>query len=344
MITTTSTNFQFYQSANISDCNIIKQNFVVRTKEFELIRSDLFDDKMIESVQHYLILGRRGSGKSTLLRRIECEIETDEQLKQKYFVINFAEEQGSIHRLFDLFEEVIKVLKSAGFENLPETDLMDIPDDYAEYSRKLFGYIQAALHTKSKKLILLIDNIDKIFLGLKNDAQIFREILLNFDDVKIIGGSTKMSEHFWQYDLPFYQFFRIIKLEALSSSEIKNLLLSWAEIYGLIGIETFVKTKPGQIEAIRILTDGLPRTIQFFIDLLINRPQPNGYSYIQKIMDLITPLYQERLNLLTAIEQKIVMKLAFYWEAVSIKELVKPTKIESKLLSANLKKLSDIGI
>lgn len=336
----TAAAFQYYQSAN-TNFEEIKQNFVVRIKEFELIRSDLFDDEMIESVQHFLILGRRGSGKSTLLKRIECEVSENEILKKKYISINFAEEQASIHRLFDLLEEIIKALKCNGFDNLPDTDLMDIPDDYSEYSRKLFQIIQNALHPRSKKLLLLIDNIDKIFLGIKEDAKLLREILLNFDDIKIIGGSTRMSEHFWQYDLPFYQFFRILRLEALSSDEIKNLLNNWSQRLQIKELEDFVKTKPGQLEAIRILTDGLPRTLQFFVDLLINRPQQNGYAYIQKIMDMVTPLYQERLNNLLPIEQKIVLKLAFIWEAASIRDLVKPTKIESKLLSANLKKLSD---
>ena len=338
------TSFQFYQSANINDCKVIKENFIIRIKEFQLILSDLENDPMKESVQHYLILGRRGSGKSTLLKRIECEIKTDDFLKEKYEVLNFAEEQGSIHRLFDLFEEIIKILKDFGYEGLPNTESFEIPDNYAEYARELYGFIQKSIWGKNKKLVLLIDNIDKVFLNIKEDAQIFREILLNYDDLKIIGGSTRMSEHFWQYDLPFYQFFRVLRLEALTTAEIKGLLLKWSEILENKEIEEFLKSKPGQIEAIRILTDGLPRTLQFFIDILVNRPQQNGFDYIRRIMDIITPLYQERLHSLTPIEQKIVMKLAFAWEAIATKDLVQPTKIESKLLSANLKQLANNGI
>jgi len=337
-------NFQFYQPANINDCKVVKENFIIRIKEFELIRYDLENDPMKESVQHYLILGRRGSGKSTLLKRIECEIKTVDSLRQRYEVINFAEEQGSIHRLFDLFEEIIKVLNDSGYDGLPDTESLKIPDNYAEYARELYGFIQKSIRGKNIKLVLLIDNIDKVFLNIKEDAQIFREILLNYDDLKIIGGSTRMSEHFWQYDLPFYQFFRVLRLEALTTPEIKSLLLKWSEILENKEIEEFIKSKPGQIEAIRILTDGLPRTLQFFIDLLVNRPQQNGFDYIRRIMDVITPLYQERLHSLTPIEQKIVMKLAFAWEAIATKDLVQPTKIESKLLSANLKQLANNGI
>ncbi len=344
MLNSNSVNFNFYQSANEIDCGVVKNNFIVRKKDFELILYDLINDDMQGSVQHFLILGRRGSGKSTLLKRIECEVLNNEFLQKKFVVINFPEEQSGIHRLFDLWEEVIRILKEQSYYNLPDTDTLDIPNDYGEYSRKLFSKIQDAIREKNKKLLLLIDNVDNIFSSFKNDAKILRETLLNFDDVKIIGGSTKMSEHFWRYDMPFYQFFRIIRLEELSKNEIETLLLHWAKVLNEVEIKNFVNNNPGQLETVRILTDGLPRTLQFFINLLINRPQQNGYAYIKMIMDRMTPLYQERLGSLPAIEKKIVTKLAFFWEAVSIKDLVKPTKIESKLLSANLKKLSDIGI
>ena len=107
MLENKSSHFQFYQSANITDCRIVKQNFIVRIKEFELIRSDLFDDKMIDSVQHYLILGRRGSGKSTLLKRIDCEINETKELNDKYISILVAEEQ-------ELKPEIIEITFSSG--------------------------------------------------------------------------------------------------------------------------------------------------------------------------------------------------------------------------------------
>ena len=110
---------------------------------------------------------------------------------------------------------------------------------------------------------MLLDNIDRIFENIREDAALLREVLLNYDHIRIVGGSTRMSEHFWQYDAPFYNFFRIIKLEALSNEEVRTLLMHWAKAYNLPAIEDFVQTKPGQLETIRILTDGLPRTLKF---------------------------------------------------------------------------------
>ena len=71
-----------YQSAYLSDEKVI-DNFVVRTKEFERVMADIRSTPKGTSFQHYVYVGRRGSGKSTLLRRIQAEIQTDEELSKR---------------------------------------------------------------------------------------------------------------------------------------------------------------------------------------------------------------------------------------------------------------------
>lgn len=335
-------NINFFQSAN-SEGSHIADDFVIRTKEYETIINEIRNYPMNDSVQHYLLLGRRGSGKSTMLKRIEYEINTDVALSTNLIPINLAEEQANIYRLMDLWEEIIKELKRLGID-IDDSILNDFPSDFNNYNRELYSIIHDALKKAGKKIVLLLDNIDRIFENAKEDGALIREVLLNYDDIRIIGGSTRMSEHFWRYDLPFYNFFRIIALEALSNEEVKILLLHWAKTYTLPEIESFVKTKPGQLETIRILTDGLPRTLKFFINTIINRTQKDSYSYLKQIMDYVTPLYQERLNSLPAAHRKIILNLAFIWEATGVKQLAEVCKIESKLLSAHLKQLFQNGL
>jgi energy-coupling factor transporter ATP-binding protein EcfA2/TPR repeat protein len=335
-------NINFFQSAN-SEGSHIADDFVIRTKEYETIINEIRNYPMHGSVQHYLLLGRRGSGKSTLLKRIEYEINNDVALSTNLIPINLAEEQANIYRLMDLWEEIIKELKHLGIE-INDSILNDFSGDSNAYNRELYAAIHDALKKTNKKIVLLLDNIDRIFENAKEDGALIREVLLNYDDIRIIGGSTRMSEHFWRYDLPFYNFFRVIALEALSNAEVKTLLLHWAKTYNLPGIEMFVKNKPGQLETIRILTDGLPRTLKFFINTIINRSQKDSYNYLKQIMDYVTPLYQERLNSLPAAHRKIILNLAFIWEATGVKQLAEVCKIESKLLSAHLKQLFQNGL
>jgi TPR repeat protein len=334
--------FDFYQSAN-NDSQTIKNCFVIRLAEFELIIADLRNKQKGDPLQHELILGRRGSGKSTLLRRIQIEIDEDPELSSKYIAINLAEEQAGVYRLFDLWVEILKEL-SIKFDitfSLKGYSSFTTLHSYTDY---LYDEINSILAKYKKKVVLLLDNIDRILENFQEDGNLLRETLLNYDDLQIIGGSTRMDEHFWRYDKPFYEFFRRHRLEALSKEETHTLLIHWSELMNLPQLKGFVKNNPGKIEAVRILTDGLPRTLQFFIQILLRDSTLYGFDYIKKVMDKVTPLYQERLNHLPAPHRKIVLEMAFVWEACSVKQLAEKCSMESKLVSSQLQKLSHANI
>jgi TPR repeat protein/energy-coupling factor transporter ATP-binding protein EcfA2 len=331
--------FHFYQSAN-ADARLVKDNFLVRINEFNIIIDDIKRQPQKGSVQHFLLIGRRGSGKSTLLKRLQIEVETDPDLVKRYITINLAEEQANIYKLYDLLEAIVEDME---FHKM-EVQVPVEKGDTHQYARDLFSAIHNSLKKSGKKLVLLLDNIDRIFENLDEDASLLREYLLNYDDLKIIGSSTKMTEHFWKYNQPFYQFFRVLELKPLTSDEIKSLLLDWSERINIPELKEFVRTKTGQLETIRLLTDGLPRTLQFFVNILITRAQETGYEYLRLIMDSVTPLYQERLNTLPPAQRKIVLQMAFLWEGVGAKEIAEATHMDVKVISAQLKPLAEKGI
>jgi len=324
-----------YQSAN-SDNETIKKGFIVRQTEFQIIMEALSRRSGKDPLQHELILGRRGSGKSTLLKRIEIEIE--ETLSQRYIPINLAEEQASIYRLFDLWLEVVKELKIKvkGYSDFKKEQ---------DYTRYLYQEIHEFCLAQKKQIVLLLDNFDRIVENFADDGNLLRETLINHNDIVIIAASTRMSEHFWRYDQPFYEFFRLHHLEKLTIDEIKELLNLWADIADMPELKNFVIHNPGKLHTVRIITDGLPRTLQLFIRLVVQSDYAGeGVEYLKKIMDSVTPLFQERLNSLTPQLRKMALEMAFIWEACSTKELAEKCMMESKLISANLKTLADKGI
>lgn len=332
---------RYYQSTLLEGDEILK-DFIIRKNEFESIRQVINKHKPGDSMQHFLILGGRGSGKSTLLKRIEYELTHDKKLIKQYLVVNLPEEQSSIYRLFDLWDAVIQELE---VQNLMKSSTVgSLPEDNTQYARERFDLIQEALKKDKRELVILLDNVDRILENIKDDANLLREQLTNFKNIQVIGGSTRMSEYFWKYDQPFYEFFRVIRLGACSSEEIQALLNHWSESLNLPEIKEFMNNNPGQMEAIRILTDGLPRTLLFFVDLLVNRPKQNGYFYLKHIIDLYSPQYQERLNNLPPAQRLIVTKLAEFWEAATARELQDACKMPSKTVSAQLNQLKEIGV
>lgn len=335
-------NIIFFQLANLTDKES-RQHFVVRQNEFHRIISEIKRDNMEGSVQHFIMLGRRGSGKSTLLRRIEAEINMDIQLTKKFIVVNLSEEQAGIYRLHDVWDTVIREMKERNIL-IDEVLWIDYLDDTTSYSKKLFLSIQKVLKRDKKKLILLVDNIDRIFNAIGDESHLLRELLTNYNDIRIIGGSTRMSEHYWKYEKPFYQFFSLIRLEALTADEVKDLLLYWSDYLNRPVIREFVEKHPGKLNTIRVLTDGMPRTLLYFIQLLINRPHQNGFDYLRFILDKATPIYQERLLKLPPAQRKIVLELSFFWDAVNVQQLIEKCKMTSKVISAQLNQLEKSGI
>lgn len=331
-----------YQNANSSP-EAIKRNFLVRLAEFDLIISDLRSKQKADPAQHELILGRRGSGKSTLLRRIQIEIDEQPDLSAKYIAINLAEEQNAIYRLSDLWFEVLEELQ-VQLEITLELRDFDHFDDNQAYTRYLYGEIHRLLHTDGRRVVLLLDNLDRILENFEDDGNLLRETLINHQDIQIIGGSTRMTEHFWRYDLPFYDFFRRHRLAGLTFDEIHQLLNHWAAEMEITQLHNYALRHRGRVEALRILTDGLPRALQYFIQVLLHDSELYGFDYLKKVMDNATPLYQERLNNLTAPQRKIVQEIAFVWEAAPTKTLVEKCRMESKLIASYLKQLARFGI
>jgi len=331
-----------YQAANSSP-EAVKRNFLIRIAEFELIVSDLRRKKPSDPLQHELILGRRGSGKSTLLRRIQIEIDEDTELAKQFIAINLAEEQASIYRLSDLWFEVLQELMTRLNSPLRLRDFDEFDNNQA-YSRYLYAEIHQLLQSSGKRIVLLLDNLDRILQNFDDDGHLLRETLLNYNDLQIIGGSTRMDEHFWRYDKPFYEFFRRHRLEGLRFEEIHQLLNHWSAEMNLPLLHDYALRYRGRIEAIRILTDGLPRALQFFIQVLLHDSNSYGFDYLRKVMDRATPLYQERLNNLTPPQRKIVQEMAFWWEAAPTKVLVEKCRMESKLIASYLKQLEQYGI
>ncbi|MEZ0610625.1 tetratricopeptide repeat protein [Fibrella sp. WM1] len=333
---------RLYQNAN-NDGRSVKANFVVRTAEFALIMSDIRQKKANDPVQHELLLGRRGSGKSTLLRRIQIEIDEDSQLSQRYLAINLAEEQAGIYRLSDLWYETLQEISRRCDRSLSLSPFSSFASEQ-DYTRYLYTEIHRLLAERGKRAVLLLDNIDRILENVGDDGHLLREFLLNYQDVQLIGGSTRMSEHFWQYDQPFYEFFRVQRLEALSFEDIHLLLNQWAAALDLPQLHDYALRNRGRIEALRILTDGLPRTLQFFIRVFLQNSALTGFDHIRQTMDLASPLYQERLNNLTPPQRKIVLEMAFLWEACSTRQLVDVCRMEGKLISSFLKQLTELGL
>jgi TPR repeat protein len=312
--------------------------FVVRKKEFDALYSDIKGDAMDRPPQHAILHGRRGCGKTTFLLRLYYEIKRDASLNQLLLPLIFNEEQYSIRTLYKLWENVAIGLENEyeEFSGLP--DLMEAESEKSNYEESCFDLLISELQKRKKKLLLLIDNFGVMLQKFSEREQHrLREILITCIDVKIIGASAVALESTFDYSKPFYEFFKIIELPGLSKDETVALLLALGERYNHPQISDLIAKNPGKIEALRRLTDGVPRTMILLFEIFIDDEEGDSFKDLEMVLDRVTPLYKHRMDDLSAQQQELVDIIALHWDAVPVKEIAAKSRMESKAVSAQLR-------
>ena len=343
MLQTNSSRYK-YTPDEMPEDEFLKR-FVVREKVFEVIFKDIKASDYEVANQHFIIVGQRGQGKTTLLRKILIETKKDKNLSKFLIPVKFAEEQYQIRSLSRLWEEVADYLQSM-YEDIFPNILDDLEEFFEDedYELKAFSYFEKHIKKQNKKLLILVDNIDELIGKFSEKEQRrFREILLTSSSFRIIGGSTKMLEQHYDYSKPFYEFFKIVKLKGFNSDESKKFLLSYANTDEKKKIKEVIENTPERLEVIRQLTGGVPRTLVMLFDIFLDE-EGTSFDDLLKILDEVTPLYKHRMDDLPDQLQEIVHTIAINWDGMYTKDIAKKTRMESKAISSQLKKLEKFEI
>jgi len=325
-------------------------SFVVRLKTFSKLFKEIEEAKMEVPEQHHLIIGKRGLGKTTLLLRLAYEVEQTSTLNNWLIPVVFNEEEYGIRKLYKFWIRIAELLeeKEDLFYGLPQEmdDLSDQYSDDAAYEKAIFEILTRCLKEHDKKIILFIDNVGDMFTKFSDlEAHRLRKILQTSIDIRIFAASSKYIESFFQYKHPFYEFFKITQLEGLNQKETESLLIKLGELYGYKDtIKGIIKNQKGRIEALRRLTGGVIRTIVLLFEIFIDEQKGTAFMDLEAILDRVTPLYKHRMDDLPKQQQEIVEAIALSWSAVNVKEIRQKTRMESKMISAQLTHLVKNGV
>ncbi len=329
-----------YNPQSLSKGDLI-DSFIVRQKTFDRIFKEIKKAKMQHPEQHLLIEGKRGMGKTTMLLRLAYEIENNSSMSKWLVPLVFNEEEYSIRKLFKLWERVAELLgeKSKIFKGLRgKMKLLSAAHNSdEEYEKEAFDLLTKTLNENRKKIILFIDNATDMFSKFSDkDAHRFRKVLQTSAEIRIVAASAIPVRPFYDYRHPFYEFFKIEYLQGLDTTETFELLSTLGELYPHKDIESILENQKGRIEALRRLTGGVIRTILLLFELFIDDEGGEAFQDLETVLDRVTPLYKHRMDDLPAMQQEIVEAIALSWDAISVKEIAQVTRMESKVISAQL--------
>ncbi|MFA6412722.1 MAG: tetratricopeptide repeat protein [Syntrophales bacterium] len=252
----------------------------------------------------------------------------------------FDEEQYAVLTLARFWEEVAVILSEQDDSFAWFSEKIDALYDLDNTDEEIYKLLSGALGKQGKKLVLLLDNFgDMIKKFSKKDIQRLREVLLTSNCLRLIGASSVIMESFYRYDEPLFDFFKVIKLNELDREETITLLQRLGENHHTEKINKIIKEQPERIDALRKLTGGVPRTIILLFEIFVDDIDGNSFKDLEMTLDRVTPLYKHRLDNLSNQQQAIIDAIAQAWDAVSVKEIAKKTRMESKAVSAQLNEL-----
>ncbi|MBD3305329.1 hypothetical protein GF339_03125 [candidate division KSB3 bacterium] len=328
--------------------------FVARHSVFSDLYQTIKAYPMTQVDQHYLIEGQRGMGKTTLLLRLSYEIENDPDLQPWLIPLVFKEEvYYSIHRLYMLWERIaqeLEIKQPAAFAGIHErmTALYERTSPRQssdkDYEYLCFEMLAEALNMHGKKLILFVDNFGEL-LNNFTPLEYYRlyHILKTSSVLKIVGASPVALEAFTKHRNGFTSLFQGKRLQGLNKEETHDLLLELAKAYQQEDTIRHIMThQPGRIESLRILTGGVIRTMVLLFEVFTQQEEHDTLTYLNTVLDRVTPLYKSRMDDLTPLQRKIVDTIALNWDAITPGEIARKTRMTLEEVTTVLNELEHV--
>jgi len=265
--------------------------------------------------QSFLFIGRRGIGKTHFLTLIEHAVKTKKNLMKSYTVLRFPEENNRILSFADLAIGMAELLA----EGLDDREWREFYASTAklEKDEEIVDTIVPRLRRyqvqSGKRLLVLIENLDVLLteqIKHEQDIHHLRAFLMDSPCAVLIGTSPVYFPGLYDNKSPLYDFFDIQVLEDLTEEETLGVIrknLEWEKREDLL--KNFDALTP-KIQALHTMTGGNPRLVMMLYELVVHDNLSDVKMQLQKLLDQISPFYQDRLKDLAPQERALLETLA----------------------------------
>ncbi|HYN20655.1 MAG TPA: tetratricopeptide repeat protein, partial [Thermoanaerobaculia bacterium] len=345
--------FTFYNPDQLEDQAFLA-GFIARQELANKILARLGAIKPRGLAQHRLIVGQRGMGKTSLLRRIGLGVRDQPALAEVLLPLSFREEQYNVHNLHVFWCNCLDALGD-WFEATGRRDQAELLDrDVAalntqeddEEGSNALALFRDWMKREQRRPLLLLDNIDIIFAGLKSKQWSLRRLLQEPGGIVVIGASGAALEAAADREGAFYDFFQVDVLAKLEHHEILLCLRHMARQREAAGrkVLKILDRDPARIHVLYDLTGGNPRTLAMLYLVLETSGDEGVMRDLERLLDQATPLYKARVEELAPQTRVVFDALALAWDPSTAADLAAVTGLEVSVVSAQLDRLFKEGV
>jgi tetratricopeptide (TPR) repeat protein len=339
-------NLTVYNPSTTSDEDFLR-SFVARRDVADRLIATLGLVGKEGTARHQLIIGQRGMGKTSMLRRLALAAAREPGLSDALLPLSFREEQYNVHSLSVFWINCLDALGDY-FERTGDSAKAERLDREVEHLGKgdsgaLFRKWIAA---EGRRPLLLLDNVDLIFAGLKKELATFRALLEEPGGIVVVGGSAVRVDAIEEPGSGFASLFDVTQLDRLTKSELISCLRSLALARGEDGkkVIRLVDTDSARIQTLHDLTGGNPRTLTLLYMLLELDTGGDVFSDLERLLDQVTVLYKARVEDLPAQARVVLDAVALSWNPVLASAVAAATQLDVTTVSSQLDRLQKEGV
>ena len=324
------------------DEEVIKQ-FVVRKREYDAILEVLSENIDSPSCQHTLITAPRGRGKTMLLARIAAELRTNHELSDHLLPVRFMEENQEIFDIADFWHETLFYLakECATFDPTLASELRRTYDDQnlrwreQKLEERARSAILEVADRLEKKLVIMVENLQSLCENVDRDfGWKLRGVLQSEPQIILVGSATNRFKGLDDASQPFFELFRIINLEPLTTEECNDL---WQVV-------SYDSTPGRNIRPLEILTGGNPRLLVIIAGFAQHRSLRQLMEELVTLVDEHTEYFRGHLETLPKTERRVYVALLDLWQPSKPGEIAGRARMDVRYVSTMLGRLRERGV
>ena len=315
-------------------------------------RHDLLDDA-VERVRdsaltpnkhHLLFVGPRGSGKTHLITLLVDRLGQQADLEKKLDIAWLNEDETST-TLLELLIRIYRALTKRypeKYEAEALNEVFDLPPDAALERVK-----KTLLTTRgSRSLLIVVENLDALFDGLGDPGRKeLRALIQEHSVFTIVATAQALNSSLTSREEPFYGFFQTEHLKPLDRHHAAKLLENIARLNEQADVVAFLQTARGRarVRALHHLSGGSHRIYIVLSHFISGDNIDDLVEPFRKMVDELTPYYQERIRWLPPQQRKIIESLCKSDGTLPVKVLAQQLFATHQTISNQLKDLRDKG-
>jgi len=318
------------------------------TGRHELLRNIL--EKITESsaggsTHHVLIHGPPGIGKSHFTALLHHHLITDTSLSQTLHVACIHSTQ-TITSFPGFLTHIYRSLCHAYPHDYSSEWLNDLLDQPPTEITKILTQ-RLTVRFNSRKLVILAENLQRLFDGIGKDGQHqLRALLQEHPFACLITTSPTLFSAVTDRREAFFGFFQQIPLQPLTSTQTHELLTKIATLNNQTDLLQFLNTPDARdrITAIHDLTCGNHRTTVMLSRFLTPQSLDHLVNPFLKLADDLTPCRQKQLNSLSPLQQQIIELLCRHPATINPTEIARQLLVDRGSIGKQVRLLEDAGL